>query len=138
MSRSGYSDNIGEWDLIRWRGQVASAIRGARGQKLLRELLASLDAMPEKRLIVGDLRDADGEHCTLGVLGEVRGLPLETIDPEDYEQVADAFGVAHQLVQEVVFENDEACFSRESPEERWKRMRAWVAARITASPAEVA
>ncbi|KGC50992.1 hypothetical protein DO66_5867 [Burkholderia pseudomallei] len=36
MSRSGYSDDCGGWSLIRWRGAVNSAIKGARGQKFLR------------------------------------------------------------------------------------------------------
>ncbi len=51
MSRSGYSDDLDQGDLNRWRGAVASAIRGKRGQSFLRELLASLDAMPRKELI---------------------------------------------------------------------------------------
>lgn len=57
MSRSGYSDDYDgdNWDLIRWRGAVTSAIRGKRGQAFLREALAALDAMPEKQLIAGDL-----------------------------------------------------------------------------------
>jgi hypothetical protein len=35
MSRSGYSDDYGDdepWQLIMWRGAVASAFRGRRGQ----------------------------------------------------------------------------------------------------------
>ena len=33
MSRSGYIDDMDDtWQFIKWRGQVASAIRGARGQ----------------------------------------------------------------------------------------------------------
>jgi hypothetical protein len=55
MSRSGYSDDHSEWDLIRWRGAVASAIRGKRGQAFLRELLVALDAMP----VSIDLRRVD-------------------------------------------------------------------------------
>ena len=48
MSRSGYSDDIDDnWAHIMWRGRVASSIRGKRGQAMLRELLAALDAMPE-------------------------------------------------------------------------------------------
>ena len=57
MSRSGYSDDLETWQLIKWRGQVMSAIRGKRGQKFLRELLAALDAMPKKILITEDLID---------------------------------------------------------------------------------
>ena len=56
MSRSGYVDDMcDEWALIRYRGAVKSAIRGKRGQAFLREMLAALDAMPEKRLISGAL-----------------------------------------------------------------------------------
>lgn len=32
MSRSGYSEDLDMWDLIRWRGAVKSALRGKRGQ----------------------------------------------------------------------------------------------------------
>lgn len=56
MSRSGYVDDMcDQWALIRYRGAVSSAIRGKRGQAFLREMLAALDAMPEKRLISGVL-----------------------------------------------------------------------------------
>lgn len=56
MSRSGYVDDMGDqWAMIRYRGAVSSAIRGRRGQAFLREMLAALDAMPEKRLISGAL-----------------------------------------------------------------------------------
>ena len=52
MSRAGYNDDIEDpLELGRWRAQVASATRGKRGQRLLRDLLAALDAMPEKRLV---------------------------------------------------------------------------------------
>lgn len=30
MSRSGYNDDIDNWQMIKWRGQVASAVRGKR------------------------------------------------------------------------------------------------------------
>jgi hypothetical protein len=56
MSRSGYTDDQeDQWAFIRYRGAVTSAIRGKRGQAFLREMLASLDAMPDKRLITGAL-----------------------------------------------------------------------------------
>jgi hypothetical protein len=59
-------------------------------------------------------------------VGAKRGIDLDAIDPEDYEQVAKAFNVAHQLAQEIEYENDEGAW-RETPAERWTRMRAWVA-----------
>lgn len=130
MSRSGYVDGIcgqeEQWAHIRWRGAVWSATRGRRGQQMLRELRAALDAMPEKRLITDDLISADGELCALGALGAKRGLPLGSFDPEDTAQVADAFGIADALAREIVFMNDECGFYRETPEARWVRMREWV------------
>lgn len=125
MSRSGYSDDIDRWELIKWRGQVASTIRGKRGQAFLRELLAALDAMPDKKLIAGDLR-RDGEVCAIGSLGAARGIDLEALDPHDHETIASAFGIAHQLVQEIEYMNDEGTWKRDSPQSRWCRMRAWV------------
>ena len=129
MSRSGYSDECGTWDLIRWRGQVASAIRGRRGQAFLRDLLEALDAMPVKRLIDYEL-ESDGEYCTLGVLGARRGLDMAKIDADDRTQVAAAFGIAQQLAAEIEFMNDDYWLG-EIPEARWARMREWVASQIS-------
>lgn len=112
-----------------WRGQVASAIRGKRGQKFLADLLAALDALPVKELIVGDLEKLDGSVCAIGALGKVRGVDMLKLDPDNYDQVADAFGIAHQLAQEVVFLNDEH-WQPETPSQRFQRMRAWVVSQI--------
>lgn len=71
MSRAGYSDDLDPLDLGRWRAQVLSALRGKRGQAFLRDLIAALDAMPEKRLVSGDLQDETGCVCALGALGRL-------------------------------------------------------------------
>jgi|ERR1700738_285361 len=130
MSRSNYSDDLDSWVLIKWRGQVVSAIRGKRGQSLLLDLLEALDEMPEKILIAEALVNTDGDHCVLGVLGNKRGLPISELDPEDPEQVAEAFGIAHQLAAEIVYINDEAGNWQETPQQRWSRVRRWVAEQI--------
>lgn len=135
MSRSGYVDGYDEdnWAAFRWRGAVAQAIRGKRGQSLLRALVDALDAMPVKHLSKNVLRDEDGGYCALGVLGAARGVPVETLDPEDYDAVAGAFGIAAALAREIVFENDEASgWAVETPEQRWLRMRAWAAKQLRA------
>lgn len=163
MSRSGYNDDCDDYlALGRWRGMVASALRGKRGQAFLRELAAAMDAMPEKRLIADELQ-FDGEFCALGVVGSARGIDMANIDPEDYDQVANAFGLAACMVQEIVFENDEAFSAdeyvdvpvfgpvrpfypeygrhyvtvrqprKDSAEARWAHMRAWVQRHIDAS-----
>lgn len=148
MSRSGYQDYDdceGDWGLRlgQWRGRVASAIRGRRGQKLLIELRDALDAMPEKRLIAEELKTEDGEVCALGALGAKRGIDMECLDPEDPDQIGKAFDIAPCLAQEIVYYNDEVYDwgyvdgKREmfTPEQRWEKMRAWVEKRIKQEPA---
>ena len=133
MSRSGYSDDqCGEWSWICWRGRIASATRGRRGQKFFRDLLSALDAMPAKRLIAYDLI-RDGEVCAIGSLGKVKGVDLQDIDPEDHSTLGDEFDIAASLVQEVEYMNDEYFYGVETPEGRFIRMRAWVADQIRVS-----
>ncbi len=164
MSRSGYTDDCETWDLIRWRGAVTSALRGKRGQQALREILAALDALPEKKLAAESLVTADGAYCTLGALGASRGLNMADIDPEDRKLVADVFGVAEAMAAEIMFLNDEAvnetrlvvveicgpmrphypdwgdhkrriCVPNErAAEQRWQYMRDWVAKHIEGTP----
>lgn len=141
MSRSGYCDDVEDnWRRICWRGAVTSAIKGKRGQDFLMELAAAMDAMPVKRLVTEELQ-ADGEFCTLGVVGAARNLDMSIIDPDDAEVVADKFGLAEAMVREIVYENDERYgdykwidgerkYVRETPEERWTRMRKWVDSQI--------
>lgn len=125
--RCGYSDDLGPTDLAMWRGQVASAIRGRRGQRFLRDLIAALDAMPEKRLIAGDLI-RDGEVCALGAVGVRRRIKVEQLDSEDWDDMSRRFNIARQLVQDVEYRND--CDPCESPEQRWARVRKWASSRL--------
>jgi hypothetical protein len=130
MSRAGYGEDIDNWQLIRWRGQVASAIKGGRGQAFLRELVEALDALPEKKLVAHDLHDG-ANVCAIGSVGLRRGTDMAALDPEDAEGVAAAFGIAHQLVREIEYMNDEAHWN-ETPETRWHNMRAWAVSNLKA------
>jgi hypothetical protein len=155
MSRSGYSDDCDDyWQHIRWRGAVASAMRGKKGQAFLKELLAALDAMPRKRLIPNELEVTvppevwivddrgtvytENSVCALGQLGQTRNMDLSKLDPEDYGGVAGAFDVNEKIIQEIVYTNDESFLGTYSggryypvtPEERWRKVRAWVANQI--------
>lgn len=130
MSRSGYSDEWMDWSTICWRGAVASALRGKRGQAFLRELADEMDTMPIRELIADSLRTKDGCLCTLGVVGNARGVDLESLDPLDREAVAAAFGIAPAMAAEIVYMNDEAAWNAETSAQRWTRMRAWVAEQI--------
>lgn len=142
MSRHGYNDDIDQWALIKWRGQVASAIRGKRGQRLLIDLVQALDAMPEKVLIAEKLIDhEDGDAvCALGAVGVKRGLVMDKLDPEESETVAEAFDIAEQLACEITYVNDEGGHHYwrrdETPEERWRRVRAWAVRHIQPVPVE--
>lgn len=140
MSRHGYSDDIDQWALIKWRGQVASAIRGKRGQRLLIDLVQALDAMPEKALIAEKLIDHEDDDavCALGAVGVKRGIAMEQLDPEEPECVAEAFDVAEQLAREITYVNDEGGNYGETPQQRWERVRAWAVRHIQPVPIEVA
>lgn len=127
MSRSGYNEDgdIDNWQRIMWRGRVASAIKGKRGQAFLREMIEALDAMPDRRLIVHELRK-DGEVCALGAVGAKRGVDLESIDPYDHKTLASTFNIAPCLVQEIEYENDiDLKWMGDTPETRWVQMRGW-------------
>lgn len=130
MSRACYSDGDDnpDYPLALWRGAVLSAIRGKRGQAFLRELLAAMDAMPEKRLIADKL--VDGEQvCAIGTVGRARGIKMDWIDPESYDVIAGQFGISEALVREIEYENDEGglySLNGETPEQRWVRVRKWV------------
>ncbi len=113
---------------------MASALRGRRGQEFLIELRDALDAMPDKKLIADRLQDTSGCFCTLGVIGAKRGIDMSGLDPNDREAVSAKFGIAEAMAAEIVFENDEAwSWKRETPEQRWVRMREWVGQQIRTS-----
>ena len=151
MSRSGYTDDESyDGQFAMWRGQVNSAIRGKRGKRLLSDLLAALDAMPEKRLIAQHICDTDGDVCALGALGKYRGVDLASfekqIDADGYcddpdflsEGLAKTFDAAHQLIREIQYYNDEWFEFKYvdnkrvdcTPEDRWQKMRDWIAAKV--------
>lgn len=128
MSRSGYSDDCENVQL--WRANVDRAIHGKAGQSLFKELLAALDALPHKRLIPHELVK-DGECCTLGAVVLARGLDVSKIDESEPEEVAAALGIRSMLAQEIAYMNDEYIGSRETPERRFERIRAWVVKQIS-------
>ncbi len=120
MSRHGYSCDLGNWEWIKWRGQVTSSIRGKRGQRFLREMADALDEMEEKRLIRGDLIK-EGECCALRSVAKRRGR--SDLVNETNDLLAVEFGVTEQLVREVEFVNDDFFGSEE---DRWREVRSWL------------
>lgn len=136
MSRSGY----GIWDDGRghlYRANVDRALAGKRGQAFLRELLAALDALPEKKLATNDFETADGV-CALGAVGRARGnqcwLTLDDDYYFDVDMIGKHFGIASCMAAEIMWENDEhAAYwmgMPETPEQRFARVRRWVESNI--------
>lgn len=144
MSRSGYSDNDG---VQLWRGAVKRAIEGSRGQTFLMELVASLDALPEKKLASNSFTKG-GAICSLGSVALRRGVDVSQFEPKntwgEYDEPADRdalgtiFGIAPAMIAEIMYENDEGAWwsdKPESPEHRWQRMRDWASALLLNSQA---
>jgi hypothetical protein len=142
MSRANYTDESDDqWAQVMWRGAVASAIKGKRGQAFLREMLVALDSLPEKKLISGKLQDEtdDTAVCSLGAVGRLRGVDLKGFNPEgdeddccyelDTEGLAGVLKISDALTREIMYMNDDA-YSINNAEERWMRMRAWVERQI--------
>lgn len=138
------------WELQEQAG--LNALRGKRGQAVLKELEAALLALPEKKLLNGKL-SSNGGVCAIGALalkrrmdaGEARDAALrwmeEQVDPEDCEgwgEQTTAFAKQHLKIVKVLaykisFENDEGRGEynhghRETEEERFERVLKWVRA----------
>ena len=149
MSRSGYTDDCdNDFDWIRWRGQVASTIRGKRGQAFLLEMWRAMQALPAHKLTSDELENEyDGAVCAIGSVGKARGIDMSKLDPEDYDGIAGAFGIPHQLAQEIMWLNDECdrgeyveahgpprygshrrveVYVPATPEKRFERMKKWI------------
>ncbi len=130
MSRSGYSDDLCDYpgQLELYRSAVERAINGKRGQAFLRELIVALDAMPEKKLIAGELVNGHGEVCALGCVGKSRGFHMEGIDYTDSKILGKKFGIAKTMAAEIEFINDDDFCDHavnETPDQRWQRVRKW-------------
>lgn len=153
MSRSGYTDyDDGDYPVALYRGTVASATRGKRGQRFYKELLAALEAMPVKELHAEIFDDPDdGKVCALGALARVKGIDTTRLDPEDdyaAHVLAEKFDVADCLTRETIYINDEGARPRnirlnfghlhgeynavveEPADVRWRRVHNWVARQI--------
>lgn len=154
MSRFGYDDydpefpNQGEL----WWANIYRHIGGKKGQEALREIRATLLAMPEKRLIRGRLADEQGGVCLVGAVavarriaaGErkedvLRELALSIQDDDYYGGDVTAcagvrVGLKYGLAWALGDLNDETLYNK-TPEERWTAALAWVESKIHAEDA---
>ena len=143
MSRYCDSD---DYDWEPWmEGQAAgakrSAIRGRRGQQLLRDLIAGLDALPVPELAAGALEDPEtGCVCALGAVRLQRGaeaVPLQ-FDPDDpdidWRHLAKPFDISETLAHAVISENEYSSKrnDEQSRRHRWRSVRAWAVGNLLA------
>ena len=123
MSRSGYGDDCEGEALGLYRQAVDRGIRGPRGQALLREMIATLDAMPVKEL-AADVFVSGHEVCAMGAVAEARGLDLAGLDEYDPRSVGTLLDIPWSLAAEIAWENDEDP-RVQSDAARWAHMRTW-------------
>ena len=94
--------------------------------------------MQEKKLAREELVTSDGCMCAVGVIASARGIDVSKLDPDDSEDtpvvLAQRLRLAESMVREIIYINDEGMpygvQKTETPEERWARVRSWVAARV--------
>jgi hypothetical protein len=131
MSRSGYSDDCDDYGQANlYRYAVTRGLAGPRGQGLLREMVAALDAMPVRELAAEVFVNGD-TMCAMGAVARARGVPahaLAQLDEHDPDSVGTLLGIPESLAREIAYENDEAIGGDES--DRWHHMRSWAAANI--------
>lgn len=132
----GEEDFPNQWAL--YSQARRNAVRGRKGRAILAELETALMAMPAKRLIEGSLC-RDGEVCALGALARHRGIgdaAMRPLDGDDAWYVAqwasDSLGLSEALAAEIEWQNDESdlMLPRETPEQRYERVLAWVRNRL--------
>lgn len=152
-----YSDETTENQALLWEANLRRAVEGKRGQKALRELEAALLAMPEKRLIEGDIC-RDGAVCAIGAAAAYRKvqqgktwkqamteLPQPPEPDEDglidddendvYATMAFAkreLAIVGVLAWRIAEVNDEWGWSGKSPEDRYRFVLGWVQKQIKA------
>lgn len=140
MSRFEYCDDEGgiTWGL--WEQMVSRALGGQRGQRALAEFEDALLALPEPKLIEGNLASDDGV-CAIGAFVAHKRAKHEGIDmaaamaamphSEDYEDIHETAyagkraGLTHTVAWHMAYLNDEQ-FREATPEQRYEALLAWV------------
>ena len=134
MNRVNYQEDATPWEFLRYRGAVLSAIKGKRGQKLLKDLLEAFDSMQIKELVANELQGESGV-CTLGCIAKAKGMDWSNWNDFKSDIISKELNIAKSLVNEIAFENDEICYfdkdSEKTRKKRWQKMRTWVERKIT-------
>jgi hypothetical protein len=134
MTRLYYDDDCNPSEEGLRQGWLRSAIRGQRGQRFLRDLVAALDALPAPELSSGSLEDPEtGCCCAFGAVRRFRGPENVRLcfHPEEEDMTPDSlaepFGVPETLAWAVVQANEEMSSGNTERDRRrrWAEVRAW-------------
>ncbi len=147
MSRFDGDDGDGEGMPPQlWMQAVRNALKGKRGQAILRELKEALLSLPRPHLISGVVA-FEGEVCPLGALArrrieageaiKVYGRTLRTA--EDLEsmrfdlgdemgavELGEAMGLKRAMAWGLAYENDEGGPWKETDAGRYQRILGWI------------
>ena len=121
-----------QWRNICFWGAVKKAVEGKRGQAFLKEMITALDALPKKELIEDEL-EIEGQYCAIGSVGRLRGIDMSDIQVDDWDKIAEVFGIAPSLVRAIEFENDQSDYGAtvlNANQRRWERVRRWCVAHL--------
>jgi len=136
MGRSFNVNEEGNYGL--WKGRVLAAARGKNGRAVLQELKDALLALPEKRLIEGDVITSEGDVCAVGALALHRkraSFPEFTeqqiveevlkdaggLDGEETADFGELLGMKWCLSWTIAWANDDY-YSQLSDEDRYTKM----------------
>lgn len=135
---TGESDDPLDWG--RYRAALQSSLRGRRGQQLLRDLIAGLDALPSPELSAGALADHEtGCVCALGAVGLQRGKSFDELAHEDFtrgadpEDLAEQFDISATLANEILETNDECSHNsneKRAREARFQYVKQWAMSHV--------
>ena len=148
MSRITYAEpNSLEEELRCWafEGNMARAIKGKKGQRILKELEAALLALPKKRLISDQFATPEGDVCAWAALllsrtlaagasrQEAMGAMEKQIDfePNGWNAISgpsQVLKICVPLVWAIVERNEE--YRGKTPEETYERVLNWVQSNI--------
>jgi hypothetical protein len=94
-----------------WHGNIERICRGKRGQRILREFIDALLALPERRLIANKIQNAEGEVCAIGALGKHRGVDMSEYEDsqEGSVDLGKELGLGFMLAWQLGSENDMYC-----------------------------
>jgi len=128
-----------------WESRVLRVIEGKRGQRVMREFAEALLALPQRRLIAGNISTPQGEVCAIGAYAKAKGVNLNresaSLDDEtlvgwegsesETAELGESLGMTYTLAWEIGSKNDEEFAAhRYTPEKRWEAMYRWAVSQV--------